>query len=112
MKALLARFRAWSMRRRQRAQRRDTQARLFRAWARLDEARNYVARDRAAERKERDRLVRQIDAARARLAELEDLLRTYIAGQSLIDASHAAQRAREAVASGFGDLDQGHRGPG
>lgn len=94
------------MRRRQRAQRRDTKSRLFRAWARLDEARSYVDRDRRAERAERDRLVRQIDAARARLSELEDLLRAYIAGQSLIDASHAAQRAKEALASGFGDLQE------
>lgn len=106
MASWLTRLQAWSMRRRQRAQRRDTQARLFRAWARFDEARRYVERDRRAERAERDRLVRQLDAARARLAELEELLRTYIAGQSLIDASHAADRAREAVASGFGDLER------
>jgi len=101
---LLARLLSWDLERRRRRQRRDVRGRLLRAWARLDELRGYVSRDRAAERRERDRLIRQIDAAREHQAELEDLLRAYLQGQALIDAEAAAQRAREALASGFGEL--------
>ena len=95
---------SWDRERRRRRQRRDLRGRLLRAWARLDELRSYVSRDRAAERRERDRLIRQLDAARERQAELEDLLRAYLQGQALIDVEAAAQRAREALASGFGEL--------
>ena len=95
---------SWDREQRRRRQRGDVRGRLLRAWARLDELRGYVSRDRAAERRERDRLIRQIDAARERQAELEDLLRAYLQGQALIDAEAAAQRAREALASGFGEL--------
>ena len=101
---LLARLLSWDLERRRRRQRRDVRGRLLRAWARLDELRGYVSRDRAAERRERDRLIRQLDAARERQAELEDLLRAYLQGQALIDVEAAAQRAREALASGFGEL--------
>jgi len=95
---------SWDRERRRRRQRRDVRVRLLRAWARLDELRDYVSRDRAAERRERDRLIRQLDAARERQAELEDLLRAYLRGQAPIDAEAAAQRAREALTSGFGEI--------
>lgn len=90
--------------RRLQRQRQDINTRVLSLMARLDELRGYVNRDRAAERRERDRLIRQIDAAREHQAELEDLLRAYLQGQALIDAEAAAQRAREALASGFGEL--------
>lgn len=104
LKAARARHRSWDAERRRRAQRRDLRVRMLQVMIRLDEARCYVDRDRRAERAERDRLVRQLDAARARQAELEELLRTYMVGQTLIDAEAAAGRAREALVSGFGDL--------
>lgn len=72
---------------------------------RLDEARRYVDRDRAVERKERDRLILQRQAARDRLSELEELLRGYLQGQAIIDAEVAARRARDALASDFGALE-------
>lgn len=90
--------------RRLQRQQQDINTRVLSLMARLDELRGYVNRDRAAERRERDRLIRQIDAAREHQAELEDLLRAYLQGQALIDAEAAAQRAREALASGFGEL--------
>ena len=90
--------------RRLQRQRQDINTRVLSLMARLDELRGYVNRDRAAERRERDRLIRQIDAAREHQAELEDLLRAYLQGQALIDAEAAAQQAREALASGFGDI--------
>lgn len=90
--------------RRLQRQRQDINTRMLGLMARLDEARRYVSRDRAAERRERDRLIRQIDAARERQAELEDLLRAYLHGQALIDAEAAAAKAREALASGFGEI--------
>ena len=104
---ILGRLRKWRQDARRRAQRRSLHARLLRAWSRLDELRAYVDRDRRHERRERDRLIRQLDAARARQDELETLLRTYITGQALIDSQQitsAAQRARESLASGFGEL--------
>lgn len=107
MRSLIDRLRGWRQQIRRRAQRRSLHARLLRAWSRLDELRRYVERDRRAEWRERDRLVRQLDAARARMDELETLLRTYIAGQALIDSQQidsAAQRARESLASGFGEF--------
>lgn len=105
---LLARLRLWGVERRKRAQRRDLHARLLRAWARLYELRAYVDRDRRAERRERDRLVRQIDESRARLEDLEGLLRAYLVGQAVLDSAaveRASAQAREALASGFGELD-------
>ena len=104
---LRQRMRLWLEERRKRAQRRDLRSRLFGAWMVIHELRRYVDRDRKAERRERDRLVRQLDEARTRQDELETLLRTYITGQALIDSQQitsAAQRARESLASGFGEL--------
>ena len=104
---LRQRMRLWLEERRKRAQRRELRSRLFGAWMVIHELRRYVDRDRKAERRERDRLVRQIDEARTRQDELETLLRTYITGQALIDSQQitsAAQRARESLASGFGEL--------
>lgn len=104
---LRQRMRLWFEERRKRAQRRDLRSRLFGAWMVIHELRRYVDRDRKAERRERDRLVRQLDEARTRQDELETLLRTYITGQALIDSQQitsAAQRARESLASGFGEL--------
>lgn len=105
---ILGRLRKWRQDARRRAQRRSLHARLLRAWSRLDELRAYVDRDRRAEWRERDRMVRQVDELRARLAEFEGLLRAYLQGQALIEADRlasAAARAREAAASGFGGLD-------
>ena len=104
---LRQRMRLWLEERRKRAQRRDLRSRLFGAWMVIHELRRYVDRDRRHERRERDRLVRQLDEARTRQDELETLLRTYITGQALIDSQQitsAAQRARESLASGFGEL--------
>ncbi|MCU0951451.1 MAG: hypothetical protein MUC68_10400 [Burkholderiaceae bacterium] len=109
---ILGRLRAWDQARRKRAQRRNIRVRLMVAWARLDELRGYVDRDRRHERRERDRLVRQLDEARTRQDELETLLRTYITGQALIDSQQidsAAKRARESLASGFGELEESGR---
>ena len=78
----------------------------------IHELRRYVDRDRRAERRERDRLVRQIDESRARLEELEALLRAYLVGQAVLDAAAveaATARTRESLASGFGDLEDGGR---
>lgn len=91
--------------RRRQAQRDNPRTQLMQVCIRLDEARRYVDRDRAAERKERDRLIMQRQAARDRLAEFEELLRGYLQGQAIIDADAAAGRAREALASDFGGLD-------
>lgn len=102
------RFRRWRQDVRRRKQRRSLHARLLRAWVRVHELRSYVERDRRAEWRERDRLVRQVDELRARLAEFEGLLRAYLQGQALIEADRlasAAARAREAAASGFGGLE-------
>lgn len=86
-------------------QQNDPRTRLLMVCVRLDEARRYVDRDRMAERRERDRLIKQREAAREKLTELEDLLRQYLAGQSIIDAQ-AAQRvagqARDTLSSDFG----------
>ncbi len=104
---LRQRMRLWLEERRKRAQRRDLRSRLFGAWMVIHELRRYVDRDRRHERRERDRLVRQLDEARTRQDDLETLLRTYITGQALIDSQQitgAAQRARESLASGFGEL--------
>jgi hypothetical protein len=98
----------WARERRQEAQARDPRVQLMQVCIRLDESRRYVDRDRAAERRERDRLILQRQAARDRLAELEELLRQYLRGQAIIDAENAqaaAGRARDALASDFGALD-------
>lgn len=68
------RLRYWLQARRRARQRRDLRARLLRAWTRLDELRRYVERDRRAERAERDRLVRELDAQRQRADALQDAL--------------------------------------
>lgn len=81
------------------------------AWMINHELKSYVNRDRRAERRERDRLVRQIDASRARLEELETLLRAYLVGRSVIDteaARRTADVARETLTSGFGELPPDH----
>lgn len=107
MKTLLAWLSSMSAaaaQRRLERQQNDPRTRLLMVCVRLDEARRYVDRDRAAERRERDRLIKQRETARATLADLEDLLRTYIQGQALIDAQAAAGRARDALASDFGAL--------
>ena len=88
-------------------QQNDPRTRLLMVCVRLDESRRYVDRDRMAERRERDRLIKQREAAREKLTELEDLLRQYLAGQAIIDAQaaqRAAGQAREALASDFGAL--------
>lgn len=100
-------------RRRKEAQRRDVRTQMLAVSIRLDEARRYVDRDRTAERKERDRLIQQRQIARDRLTELEDLLRQYLLGQSILDAEHVqrmSHSAREALDSGFTGLDQTSRG--
>ena len=105
---LLSRLRRWAIERRKRAQRRDIRTRLMAAWMVIHELRRYVDRDRKAERRERDRLVRQIDESRARLDELEALLRAYLVGQAVLDSaavSTATESARESLRSGFGELD-------
>lgn len=107
LRAWLASFQAAQLRRRKRAQRKSAHYQLLCLCVRLDEARRYVDRDRTAERAERDRLIRQRQAARDRLTELEQLLRQYLLGQAILDAERAqtaARRARDALASGFGDL--------
>lgn len=107
LKAWLQRFNAWSAERRRRAQRMSVHTQLMCVCVRLDEARRYVDRDRTAERKERDRLILQRQAARDRLTELEQLLRTYLLTQQILDAEAAkaaASKARDALASGFGEL--------
>lgn len=91
--------------RRLRRQRNSVHTKLMQVCIRLDEASRYVDRDRAAERKERDWLIMQRQAARDRLGEFEELLRGYLQGQAIIDAEAAAGRAREALASDFGALD-------
>lgn len=86
----------------------DPRVQLMQVCIRLEEARRYVDRDRTAERKERDRLILQRKVARDQLIELEQLLRTYLVGQQVLDAEQAkatAGRAREALASDFGALD-------
>jgi hypothetical protein len=94
--------------RRRRAQRDDPRTQLMQVCVRLDEARRYVERDRAVERKERDRLILQRQTARDRLTELEQLLRTYLLSQQILDAEHAraaAGKARDALASDFGAME-------
>jgi hypothetical protein len=74
---------------------------------RLEEARRYVERDRAIEQKKYERQRFQILTSRERLAELEDLFRSYLLTQQSIDAMAAANltnRARESLASDFGEL--------
>ena len=91
--------------RRLRRQRNSVHTRLMQVCIRLDEARRYVDRDRAAERKERDWLILQRHIYRGKLAEMEDLIRASIQGQALLQAELTAQQAREALASDFGALD-------
>ena len=100
----LGRLSAVLRERRKQAQQESVHTKLMQVCVRLDEARRYVDRDRAAERRERDRLILQRQAARDRLAEFEELLRGYLQGQAIIDAEAAAGRAREALASDFGAL--------
>jgi len=100
----LGRLSAALRERRKQAQRDNPRTQLMQVCIRLDEARRYVDRDRAAERRERDRLILQRQAARDRLAEFEELLRGYLQGQAIIDAEAAAGRARESLASDFGAL--------
>lgn len=110
----IGRISQWRRQVRRRKQRRSLHARLLRAWVRVHELRSYVERDRRAEWRERDRLVRQVDELRARLAEFEGLLRAYLQGQALIEADRlasAAARAREAAASGFGELEAQEMAP-
>ena len=93
--------------RRKHARSSDPRIQLMQVCVRLDELRRYVERDRAIERKERDRLIAQRQAARDRLTELEQLLRTYLLTQQILDAEQAkevARRARESLSSDFGDL--------
>ena len=68
------RLRYWLQARRRARQRRDLRARLMVAWAALHEARQYVLRDRRAERAERDRLVRELEEALRRQVALEEAL--------------------------------------
>lgn len=91
--------------RRLRRQRASVHTRLMQVCIRLDGARRYVDRDRAAERKERDWLILQRRVARGKLAEMEDLIRASIQGQALLQAELTAQQAREALASDFGALN-------
>ncbi len=75
---------------------------------RLDEARQWRDRDRAAERRERDRLIRQRGEARERVDDLAELLRQYLITQQIIDADRAAsaaEAAKRTLASEFGELD-------
>lgn len=107
IRRLISRLSAWLAERRKQRQRQDLRARLMAAWMALHELGQYVDRDRLAERRERDRLVRQIDAARLRQDELEALLRAYLVGQAVIDSQveTAASRARASLESGFSGLD-------
>lgn len=78
---------------------------MMQVCVRLDEARRYVDRDRAAERKYIDQLHQQRRIARERLADMEELIRASIVGQSLLQAELTAAQARDALASDFGGLD-------
>lgn len=91
--------------RRLRRQRNSVHTRLMQVCIRLDEARRYVDRDREAERKERDGLILQRRLYREKLADMEELIRASLQGQSLLQAELTAQQAREALASDFGSLD-------
>ena len=71
----LTRLRYWWLARRRERQRRDLRLRLMVAWMLIDELRQYVRRDRRAERAERDRLVRELDAQRQRADALQEALR-------------------------------------
>ena len=108
LRAWISRMVAAANDRRRRAQRMSLHSQLMCVCVRLDESRRYVDRDRAAERRERDRLILQRAEARDRLTELEQLLRTYLLTQQILDAEQAraaAGRARDALASDFGALD-------
>ena len=95
----------WLQRRRLKAQQDSVHTRLMQVCVRLDEARRYVDRDRAVERLERDRLIQQRRLAREALADMEELVRASIVGQSLLKAELTATRAREVLDSNFGALD-------
>lgn len=97
--SLLGRLSSWDAGRRRRAQSRE--ASRLELQYRLDEARRAQTVDRQFWLRERDRLVRQLDELRRRLTYLEELmLRRRVDERAL----HAAGRAREAAASGFGEL--------
>lgn len=95
----------WLRERRLKAQQESVHTRLMQVCVRLDEARRYVDRDRAAERKYIDQLHQQRRIARERLADMEELIRASIVGQSLLQAELTAAQARDALASDFGGLD-------
>lgn len=50
-------------------------------------------------------LVEQRRTYREKVGEIEELFRSYLIGQSLLDAEEAAGHVRHALASDFGDLD-------
>lgn len=93
------RLRYWLQARRRARQRRDLRARLLRAWTRLDELRRYVERDRRAERAERDRLVRQIDAGRRAAEVVVEALHARALGGAVSDEEvlRAAETVREVL---------------
>ena len=95
----------WLRERRLRAQQDSVHTRLMQVCVRLDEARRYVDRDRSAERKYIDQLHQQRRIAREKLADMEELVRASISGQSLLQAELTAAQARDALASDFGGLD-------
>lgn len=93
------RLRYWLQARRRARQRRDLRARLMVAWAALHEARQYVLRDRRAERAERDRLVRQIDDGRRAAEAVVEALQARMLGGAVGDDDllRAAEAAVEVL---------------
>jgi hypothetical protein len=93
------RLRYWLQARRRARQRRDLRTRLMIAWAALHEARQYVLRDRRAERAERDRLVRQIDAGRRAAEAVVEALQARALGGAVSDEEllRAAETARDVL---------------
>lgn len=69
------------------------------AWAALHEARQYVLRDRRAERAERDRLVRQTDAGRRAAEAVVEALQARMLGGAVGDDDllRAAEAAVEVL---------------
>jgi hypothetical protein len=86
------------------AQRDDPRTQLMQVCIRLDEARRYVDRDRAAERRHVDMLMQKIRKGRELAADMEELIRASMQGQSLLQAELALRQTQEALASDFGGL--------
>jgi hypothetical protein len=100
----LGRLSAALRERRLRAQQDSVHTRLMQVCVRLDEARRYVDRDRAAERAYIDKLIQKIRTGREKTEQMADLVRASLVGQSLLQAELTVAQAMDALASDFGDL--------